>query len=112
MFIVVSILVVLDWTMMQIYDEGLARTIASFNPCFIGLDNDASHHRLFLLQAHRVSILVVLDWTMMPRHGRRRFHPMRSFNPCCIGLDNDAVGFGAIDLTHLGFQSLLYWIGQ
>ena len=49
---------------------------------------------------------------MMPRHGRRRFHPMRSFNPCCIGLDNDAVGFGAIDLTHLGFQSLLYWIGQ
>ena len=61
----VSILVVLDWTMMQLSVR------------LVGL-------------AGWVSILVVLDWTMMRCLSQMSGCPPLGFNPCCIGLDNDA----------------------
>ena len=64
---------------------GWSRLGDGFNPCCIGLDNDA----------RRIA------------KGRSR---KAGFNPCCIGLDNDA-GLVA-PMQHLEFQSLLYWIGQ
>ena len=83
----VSILVVLDWTMMRAAPGVSPPPRSSFNPCCIGLDNDAS----------------VAPPGLGPRHG---------FNPCCIGLDNDARTLDSCGVFFWEFQSLLYWIGQ
>ena len=56
----VSILVVLDWTMML---AGLGRMMGSntsFNPCCIGLDNDAQ--LAFALSAKRSTFQSLLYW--------------------------------------------------
>ena len=62
----VSILVVLDWTMMPGLTLAAAWIWSGFNPCCIGLDNDAG---------------------TCPKPPIQR---ILCFNPCCIGLDNDA----------------------
>ena len=113
---IVSILVVLDWTMMRDMAGRLIHRLSCFNPCCIGLDNDAIAgigQRIFGTDVSilvvldwtmmhwpqrqaghlpRVSILVVLDWTMMRAEAGRSELPTWGFNPCCIGLDNDALG--------------------
>ena len=84
----------------------------SFNPCCIGLDNDAIKGEIIAIFHDDVSILVVLDWTMMPVMTGHKRQRSICFNPCCIGLDNDA---GVVDWDgwcSVLFQSLLYWIGQ
>ena len=87
-FKVVSILVVLDWTMMPDWRGGR------------------------LGGGGLVSILVVLDWTMMRPTLPIRAGDLFGFNPCCIGLDNDAVDGASQRCVTTLFQSLLYWIGQ
>ena len=61
----VSILVVLDWTMMLVRSAVGMVTTSGFNPCCIGLDNDAPIFQRPYDRLMDVSILVVLDWTMM-----------------------------------------------
>ena len=108
----VSILVVLDWTMMHRRPQGPPGGPLGFNPCCIGLDNDAGLSVTFNTSLSEVSILVVLDWTMMRRVATILRHCYGCFNPCCIGLDNDASRCRSIASTSEMFQSLLYWIGQ
>ena len=84
----VSILVVLDWTMMLAFCPTAGCSVRRFNPCCIGLDNDAC--------------------AKLPDPAPL----IERFNPCCIGLDNDACGESIASKASLVFQSLLYWIGQ
>ena len=62
--------------------------VPRFNPCCIGLDNDAMDMGIEAFWPVPVSILVVLDWTMM-------------LFDCVF-----------IPVHPVRFQSLLYWIGQ
>ena len=84
----VSILVVLDWTMMPSPRSTKPPARCGFNPCCIGLDNDAADGNTYPTVVIGVSILVVLDWTMMLGH------------------------LVSARVPHILFQSLLYWIGQ
>ena len=86
--------------------------VDGFNPCCIGLDNDAMARRQPPLIPQDVSILVVLDWTMMPGIG-----PIKSGHyqvSILVVLDWTMMPTIASfnDCRHSLFQSLLYWIGQ
>ena len=93
------------------YDWTRSASEYSFNPCCIGLDNDAGRRRLVPLHQSRVSILVVLDWTMMPSKPSKGHGTRRRFNPCCIGLDNDAIsGYrGPVGVDDVSILVVLDW---
>ena len=86
--------------------------VDGFNPCCIGLDNDAMARRQPPLIPQDVSILVVLDWTMMPGIG-----PIKSGHyQVSILVVLDWTMMRCYQFRRVApvsaFQSLLYWIGQ
>ena len=83
-----------------------------FNPCCIGLDNDAelSHQYRSQTSSGFNPCCIGLDNDAPRVTGPP--HTTSRFNPCCIGLDNDAGDALQQVGLEVGFQSLLYWIGQ
>ena len=61
-----------------------------FNPCCLGLGNEALPSGRDGRTHPHVSILVVLDWGMRQQIAVEERRIGRRFNPCCLGLGNEA----------------------